>query len=429
MNHSDIARPMPRSIVSGVRCEADLAEVLRELDNSVRSFRDRFESRVAACESEVDKLSTHWAGTTFAAGNGNNRGMGPDSVAMKTFVAFARHNGARAIEMQDYVAQSPQASSMSVGSNPDGGYLVLPTIERAILTAAADLSPLRSLASVVTVSTDRYEFIVDASTSGANWVGEVDTRAQTQGPVFNKGMIPVNEMEALPAVTQSLLDDAFTDIGAYLIGRIGNAFALKEGTAFCRGSGVMQPRGYLSYPSTTDSDFVLGDDGTWKRNRAWGTLQYFAVGAAEPTDAQLADAIVGLAAQLRSPYRPNARWMMSREMYSRIRTIKDQYGRYLLSATNGGIADGGSELLAGFPIGGGTQGTMFDENMPTTTGANAICAALGDWSGYTIVDRIGLRVLRDPFTARPYVLFYSNKRVGGAVTNFDSLKLLKCSES
>ncbi|HZR61334.1 MAG TPA: phage major capsid protein [Xanthobacteraceae bacterium] len=424
--NTNIARPMPHSVLaSAIRAEGDPARILAEMNAAVLDFKSRYGDRLAAVESDIDRLSNKWAGSVAAFGNGRPHGRGRSDEAMKALAGFARHKSASPIELRDYLATADIRASMEVGSQPDGGYLIIPQIEKSVLALSADVSPMRSLATVVTVGTDAYEFLADPSMAEVTWLGETDSRPQTAGSKFFKGRIPVMEMAAQPPVTQSLLDDSFVDIGAYLTNRIGQAFALKEAAAFSAGTGVMQPRGFLSYPMTTDDDF--NSDGS--RNRAWGTLQYYAVGASDPSDAQLADGIVNLAAQLRSPYRGNARWLLSRQMYARLRTTKDSTGKYLLS-TDGRIADGQPELLVGFPIGGGTVGTMFDEGMPSTTGANALIAALGDWKqGYCIVDRVGIRILRDPFTAKPFVLFYTTKRVGGGVQNFDAIKLLKCSAS
>ncbi|HEY1239640.1 MAG TPA: phage major capsid protein, partial [Bryobacteraceae bacterium] len=344
-------------------------ELVRELHAAARDFRGA-SARIAALENDVDGLTNKWAGTVAAPGDGRSRG-GRTDEAMKALAGFARHKSASPIELRDYLATANVRASMEIGSQPDGGFLVLPEIERSVLTVGADLSPMRSLASVLTIGSSEFEFLVDPSNAEVVWVGERDERDETAGPTFFKGRISVNEMAAQPKVTQSLIDDSFLDIASYLTGRIGQAFALKEAAAFSAGSGVNQPRGFLSYDMTSDSDFNA--DGS--RNRPWGKLQYFAVGASDPNDAQLADAVVNLAAQLRTPYRANARWMMSRQMYARIRTCKDSTGRYLLS-TDGRISDGAPELLVGFPIGGSGQGNMFDENMPSTTGANALICAL-----------------------------------------------------
>jgi HK97 family phage major capsid protein len=417
-----------------------LEALFQQHHTAVQASLATYGQRMERVEKDIDAATNKLAGMISAGGAS---ALGDKAAkkqrrkqSMNALEAFARHRSVAPVQLDEFLAGHadllPQAA-MSVGSNPDGGYLVIPEISEAILTASADVSPMRQLATVVTISTDAYEFLADSSQAEADWVGERDVRNQTTGVQFSKTRIPVNEMYSQPAITQSLLDDSAVDLATYLTGRIGNAFALKEGAAFTAGTGVLQPRGYLNYPMTTDDDFsyTIGTDGTVtvSRNRRWGTVQYYPVGAGDPTDAQLADAIVNAAAQLRAPFRANASWMMSRQLYGRLRTIKDSTGRYLLS-TDGRIVDGQPELLAGFPIGGGTQATMFDESLPTATGANALICALGDWKqAYCIVDRVGISILRDPFSAKPYVLFYTVKRVGGGLQHFDALKILKCSTS
>jgi HK97 family phage major capsid protein len=222
--------------------------------------------------------------------------------------------------------------------------------------------------------------------------------------------IPAREIYANPAITQNLLDDSSIDLGAWIVDKVANRFARMEGAAFVDGDGVAKPRGYLSYPTASTGDSA----------RPWGTLQYVPTGAAAAfASSNPGDALIDLVYSLKANFRPNAVWQMNRKTASIVRKFKDGQGNYLWSES---IVAGQPSLLLGHPV-------DFNEEMPDL-GANEFPVAFGDFgSGYTVVDRIGLRVLRDPYTAKPYVHFYTYKRVGGDVNNFEAIKLLKCATS
>lgn len=225
-----------------------------------------------------------------------------------------------------------------------------------------------------------------------------------------KVSIPVAEIYAAPAMTQSLADDSFIDLGAWLTESVNIAFASKEGTAFVSGDGVLKPRGFLTYDLDNADDFT----------RTWGKLQYVATGATSPSAVQLADAIVALSVKLRAPYRASATWLMNRDTMRIVRQLKDTSFGLLLWSTDGRIVDGIPDRLLGFPV-------AVCEDMPSA-GASALPIEFGDFQqGYQIVDRLGVRILRDPFTARPFIIMYCTKRVGGDVTDGNAIKLLRYS--
>lgn len=318
-----------------------------------------------------------------------------EGVERKALAAYARTN------------DDTELKALSVGSDPDGGYLALPTVEAGIRTIARDTSPLRALASTVTIGTDTYDILLDVSDVEAAWVGETEARPETDGPGFIKSSIVVHEMYAAPRATQKILDDASLDIGGWLEGKIGTRFGAIEATAFSTGDGVGKPRGYQTYSTAATGDFT----------RAWGTLQHVAAGATAPTDVQLSDALVRLSLTLRVPYRPGAAWLMSRETAVRLRQIRDTTGAYIWQP---GLLENSPDRLLGFPV-------QYDDSMPAI-GENALPIALADWkAAYQIVDRHGIRVIRDNLTVKPYTIFYSYKRVGGDVVDFNALKFLKIS--
>ena len=409
---------MPRGIIRAT-AEHDMVDpgdVLREIAAAVNG-------RLTAIEGDIDRLTNALAGMIAASGPASGARKDPRrSNPAHAEYANAFHNYFRRGESHvpgGLVAlrELEIKSSMSVGSNPDGGYTVLPEIDQAIESALSPVSPMRSLANVIPTGSAEYRKLINTSRNAVGWVGETDERTVTTSATFVEQRFPVMEMYAMPAATQSLLDDSFTDIGAWLAGAVVDDFAQQEGLAFVSGDGVMKPRGVLSYDTSDLDDY----DSSGVRSRPWGQVQYVATGSATPSSDQLVAALVQMTQSLAIKYRPNAKWVFSRAFGNTVRQLKDQQGRLLFS-DNGRLVSGLPETLLGFEI-------QWDDAWPSD-GANALVAGLGDWKrAYLIVDRMGSRVLRDPYTQKPYVLFYTTKRVGGGVQNFEAYKLLKFATS
>jgi HK97 family phage major capsid protein len=238
----------------------------------------------------------------------------------------------------------------------------------------------------------------------SGWVGETAPRPQTDAPALAEMSFPAMELYAMPAATQALLDDAAVDIEAWISSEVDTVFAEQEGAAFVAGDGINKPKGLLAYTAVADS--------AW----SWGNLGYIATGAAGGFKATAAsDTLIDTIYSLKSGHRQNANFVMNRKTQAEVRKLKDAEGRYLWQppATAGEAAS-----LVGFPV-------VEAEDMPDIA-ANAMAIAFGDFrAGYLVVDRTGVRVLRDPYSAKPYVLFYTTKRVGGGVQNFEAIKLVK----
>ncbi len=303
-----------------------------------------------------------------------------------------------------------ELKAASSDSDPAGGYFVLPTVDLAIRTLMTDLSPLRGLAEVVSISTDRYERFYSLGKRGAQWVAERDDRPQdTARPELIKHSYGVAELYAAPAATRQLLDDAATDIASWLINNATHDFEETEGEAFHTGDGVEgRPKGLLAYPTTNEKDFT----------RAWGSFQYVPAGhASAPTDDHLTTALIKLIAALRKPYKGNAVFLMNSNTAVRLRTIKDSTGRYLWAPT-GNLIEGVEHPLLGYRV-------EIDELMPDI-GAGTTPIAFGDFrQGYVIVDRQGVRITRDEVTQKGRILFDTYKRVGGGAGDFNAIKFLK----
>ncbi|CAO4184337.1 phage major capsid protein [Methylorubrum aminovorans] len=297
-----------------------------------------------------------------------------------------------------------EEKALSAGSGPDGGYLVPPTIEREVLRRLAEISPIRAIATVRAVSGGQYKRAVSVNGPAAGWVAETAPRPQTDAPSLSELSFPAMELYAMPAATQTLLDDAVLDIDAWLAEEVETAFAEQESVAFVTGDGVGRPKGFLSYDTVA--------------NAGWepGKLGFVATGAAGAFPASdPSDVLFDLIYALRAGYRQGASFVMNRRVQSAIRKFKDADGNYLWQPP---LAADRAATLMGFPL-------VEAEAMPDL-GAGNHSIAFGDFKrGYLVVDRVGLRTLRDPYSAKPYVLFYTTKRVGGGVQDFAAIKLLR----
>jgi HK97 family phage major capsid protein len=273
-----------------------------------------------------------------------------------------------------------------------------------VLTRLGEISPIRAIASVQQISGAQYKRAVSVGAPVTGWAAETAPRPQTDAPALSEIAFPAMELYAMPAATQTLLDDAVVDLDAWLSAEIETAFAEQEGVAFVTGNGASRPRGFLN------SDTVA--------NAAWvpGKLGFVATGAAGAfPSGNPGDVLFDLIYGLRAGYRQNAGFVMNRRTQSTIRKFKDSEGNYLWQPP---LAAGRPATLVGFPV---TEA----EAMPDLA-KDSLSVAFGDFRrGYLVVDRTGMRVLRDPYSAKPYVLFYTTKRVGGGVQDFDAIKLLK----
>ena len=292
---------------------------------------------------------------------------------------------------------------MSVSVDADGGYLVPETTEAEIGRRLSAMSPIRSIASVRTVSGSVYKKPFAATGPQVGWVAETAARPETPQGTLAELNFPTMELYAMPAATSTLLDDSAVDIDAWISEEVELAFAEQESAAFVNGDGVTQPTGFMTAPTV--------DDGSW----SWGSLGTVATGASGAFDDS--DALVDLIYALKSGYRQNASFVMNRKTQAEIRKLKDADGNYIWAPP---ASAGQSASLMGFSV------VEAEDKPDIAADSNAI--AFGDFRrGYLIVDRTGVRVLRDPYSSKPYVLFYTTKRVGGGIQDFEAIKLLNFS--
>ncbi|WP_429096443.1 phage major capsid protein [Aminobacter sp. BE322] len=296
------------------------------------------------------------------------------------------------------------SKAMSYGSGQDGGYLVPDETEAEIGRRLSALSPIRSIAAVRQVSAAVLKKPFTVSGPAVGWVAETAARPQTATPTLAELQFPTMELYAMPAATASLLEDSVVDLDQWIASEVEAAFAEQEGTAFVNGNGVNRPKGFLDYNKVAEA--------SW----AWGDIGYVVTGVSGALPASSpSDVLIDTVYTLKAGYRQNANWVMNRKTQASIRKLKDGDGNYLWQPP---AAPGQRAMLMGFPL-------VEAEDMPDAA-ANATPIAFGDFSrGYLVVDRTGVRVLRDPYSAKPYVLFYTTKRVGGGVQDFSAIKLLK----
>ncbi|UJW76805.1 phage major capsid protein [Rhizobium sp. SL42] len=333
------------------------------------------------------------------SGHDGGHDGGGDAEHKAAFEAYIRRGDDAALRDLDQKA-------LNAGVSGEGGYLVPPETDGEIGRRLAVISPIRALATVRQVSGSVLKKPFSAAGFAAGWVAETAARPQTATPELSELSFPTMELYAMPAASQALLDDAAVDIEVWIAAEVDIAFAEQEGTAFVSGDGINKPKGFLSYTQVADSAWT------------WGSIGYKATGVAGGFAASGAsDVLMDVIYALKAGHRQNGSFVMSRRTQGEIRKLKDADGNYLWQPP---ARVGDTASLVGFPV-------AEAEDMPTIA-AGATAIAFGDFrAGYLVVDRVGVRVLRDPYSAKPYVLFYTTKRVGGGVQNFEAIKLVKFS--
>lgn len=373
------------------------------VDALVTEKLDRINADITKHQAAIDE-TTKILARIRAGGAGGNE-LSPEASAYRgNFNAYFRRG-----ENEGEVKQFNAAATR--GSNPDGGYLVPDQMESTIDRVLGTVSAVRSIARVISISGASYSKLVNQGGATSGWVGENDARGSTSTPTLSKLEFQAMEIYANPYASQTLLDDASVDIGAWLADEVAIEFAEEEGAAFVTGNGVAKPRGLLSY------DFVA--NASW----SWGKVGYVASGKSATLDTDTgkngAEKLISLIHALKQGYRNNARFMMNTSTLETLRTLKDANNNFIWQPS---IQAGTPATLLGYQV-------VDDDNMPNI-GAGEYPVLFGDFQrAYLIVDRQGIRVLRDPYSNKPYVSFYTTKRVGGGIQNFQAVKALKIATS
>jgi HK97 family phage major capsid protein len=299
-----------------------------------------------------------------------------------------------------------EMKALEAAASDDGGYAVPREIDAQIAVTLKALSPIRAIAQAVQTGSSGYRKLIAHGATGASWVGETAARTATGTRDFAEIVPSFGELYANPAATQLMLDDAMFDIESWLADEIAREFSVAEGAAFISGNGTNKPKGFLTYETALDGDAA----------RDFGKLQVVHSGAAGAfASSNPQDKLVELVHSLRPPYRQGACWVMNSDTLARIRTFKTTDGAFLWQP---GLIEGQAATLLGYPV-------VEAEDMPSVA-ANSLAIAFGNFkAGYLIADRGETRILRDPFSNKPYVHFYATKRVGGAVVDSNAIKLMK----
>ncbi len=368
-----------------------LEEKVARIDQAVGAAQDRLERLSAEARRPLIAGAAERVPSTPSGSPSPMHG----EETKAAFAGYLRH-GATAGLIEVKAGLSTGASS--------GGYVVPEQVERLIERRLMAASPMREIATVRTVAGGVFKKPVSISGIESGWVAETAARPETDPASLALLEFPSADLYASPAATQTLLDDAMVDLDAWLAEEVEDAFAAQETAAFVAGTGTNQPKGFLSYPVEADA------------SAQWGEIGYVAAGAAGAFDSEdPVDRLIDLIYAPASQYRANARFVMNRRTSGLIRKFKDADGNYIWSPAT---QPGATSSLLGYPV-------TEIEQMPDVS-ADSLSIAFGDFRrGYLIVDRAGVRVLRDPYTAKPYVLFYTTKRVGGGVQNFDAIKVMK----
>lgn len=352
----------------------------------------RLNAHVSALQTRVDQLSAKSKRPGLSA-----KDAGEGSEYKTRFIT-------------DFVRQGLDVKSMSVTTDAEGGSAVPEEIDSTVDTVLSDLSPVRSVANVVRVGSANYKKLITLGHPASGWVGETAARPETDTPVFEEVSPPYGELYANPAASQAMLDDARFDVEAWLAEELAQEFAVQEGAAFVAGNGVSKPKGFLDYATSNAGDST----------RPYGTLQTVVTGAAGAfPSSNPADILLELIHSLRPAYRQNAVFMMNTQTLSQIRKFKDADGAYLWRP---GLADQMPATLLGYRV-------VEAEDMPGVAGGSNSVVFGNFKRGYLIADRMSTRILRDPYSNKPFVHFYATRRVGGAVVDSNAIKLLKFSAS
>ncbi len=317
----------------------------------------------------------------------------------KAFAAYVRRGQEDELKSLDI-----ETKGLNSAVAAEGGYLIDPRTAEQIETVLRSGASIRALSRVVQVDAGSYDVLVDHEEIGAGWLDETSAVNETSAPVIDRIGIQLHELSASPKASQRLLDDTAFDVEAWLAERIADRFLRAESAAFIDGDGVNKPKGFLTKPMVAN--------GSW----SWGSIGYAATGTSGAFDAnEPADAVVDLIYSLGAQYRASAAFVMNSKTAGEIRKIKDGQGRFVWTE---GMSARAPALLMGYPV-------AIVEQMPDIA-ADSLSVAFGDFGhGYTVAERPDIRILRDPYSAKPHVMFYATKRVGGDVTDYAAIKVLK----
>ncbi len=362
--------------------------LLEEKVNKANDDLSAIASQLAEIEKKLNRPG--------AGGDGESKEVSEHKAAYGKFMRKGTEDGLRDLERK----------ALNVTTDADGGYAVPEELDRNILQLMQDVSPMRAECTVRQIGGATYKQLVNLGGAASGWVDEDDARTETDTPTLGTITPVMGEIYANPSATQTMLDDVFFNAESWLSDEVARTFAEAEGAAFVSGDGSKKPKGILAYTSATTAD----------SSRAFGTLQHI---AAAGTAAITSDELLDMVYALKKGMRMGAKWMLNSMSLKYIRKLQDNDGNYLWQP---GIQAGQPTTLMGY-------GIAENEDMADIA-ASAVPIMFGNFKrGYLIVDRMGIRTLRDPYTNKPYVHFYTTKRVGGCLWDSNAIKLLQMAAS
>ncbi|VVD74547.1 phage major capsid protein [Pandoraea commovens] len=404
--------PVPRGIMS-VRADTEVKALIEGVNRAFEAFKAEHTKQLdtiklglptADITAKVEKIGSDL--------DSFQKALDEHSVKMAALEMGGAGGGAklRDAEYTDafkaHVKKGDVNAALNKGADDQGGYLTPIEWDRTITNKLVLVSPMRDLCQVQSVSKAGFSKLFNLGGTGSGWVGETDPRPQTNTGTFAPLTFGSGEIYANPAATQGILDDSEIDLETWLAGEVQTQFAKQEGLAFVSGDGTKKPTGILTY--------VTG--GANAAAHPFGAIEVVNSGSAA---AITSDGIIDLVYDLPSAFTGNARFTMNRNTQRLVRKLKDGQGNYLWQPT---YVAGQPSTLAGYPL-------TEVPDMPDVA-ANATPVLFGDFKQtYLIIDRIGVRVLRDQYTNKPYVLFYTTKRVGGGLLNPEPMRAMKIAAS
>ncbi|PWK65863.1 phage major capsid protein [Aminobacter sp. AP02] len=376
---------------------AALADVKKGTTDVVRTDKvDRINSAISDLQSALDEQAVKLAAMQTGAQTGDNKTRGEYAKAFDRFFRKGDEAGIDAA-IEAAIAAGPKAA-MNITTPADGGYTAPLEWDRTITDKLKIVSPMRQIASVITIGGNGLSKLYNDRATASGWVGESAARPETTTAKFAEVKFNTGEIYANPAATQRLLDDSELNLESWLAGEVEAEFAYQEGVAFISGNGTDKPKGILTY--------------TTAPSHPWGAIPIVNSNAAA---ALTTDGLIDLVYDLPSERTPNARFTLNRKTQGAVRKLKDGQGNYIWQP---GLVSGQPATILGFPV---TELAAMPD-----IAADAIPIVFGDFArGYLVVDRTGTRILRDPYTNKPFVQFYTTKRVGGGVTDPTALRYHK----
>jgi HK97 family phage major capsid protein len=367
---------------------------VQDLIKGFQDYQGRIETKLRVQEDRLALLDRRDSGRPALARAADT--VTPHRKAVAAYVRSGDETGLRALDTK----------MLSTGSAGEGGMLLDVETVNHVEQVRASASSLRAVAKVVQVDAGSYELLVNRGTIDTTWTGEMGTAAESLSEAFERISIPLHELSAMPRASQRLLEDSAFDVEVWLAEAIAERFAHAENIAFMTGTGKDQPKGLLAYPTAPHE------------TAAWGEIGVMASGVDGGFNAEdPSNTVVDLVYTLDGKYRAGASFMMNSGTAAFLRKFKDVDGRFLWTET---LCQGQPTTLMGYPV-------VINEEMPAIA-SNSTPIAFGNFrAGYTIVEKPGLRILRDPYSVKPHVQFYATTRVGGDVTDFSAIRLLKLS--